>query len=92
MAPYVLQWNAEHDDSRQQRTLSILGNSHATAAEALDDFIRGLGMPRTLGEVGVDEARFQQVAEYTLLDIWGRTNPRPVSSADDIMQILRLAA
>lgn len=92
MAPYVLQWNAEHDDSRQQRTLSVLGNSHATAAEALDAFIRGLGMPRTLGEVGVDEARFQQVAEYTLLDIWGRTNPRPVSSADDIMQILRLAA
>lgn len=92
MAPYVLQWNAEHDDSRQQRTLLILGNSHATAAEALDAFIRGLGMPRTLGEVGVDETRFQQVAEYTLLDIWGRTNPRPVSSADDIMQILRLAA
>ena len=92
MAPYVLQWNAEHDDRRQQRTLSVLGNSHATAAEALDAFIRGLGMPRTLGEVGVDEARFQQVAEYTLLDIWARTNPRPVSSADDIMQILRLAA
>lgn len=92
MAPYVLQWNAEHDDSRQQRTLSVLGNSHGTAAEALDAFIRGLGMLRTLGEVGVDEARFQQVAEYTLLDIWGRTNPRPVSSADDIMQILRLAA
>lgn len=92
MAPYVLQWNAEYDDSRQQRTLSVLGGSHATAADALDAFIRRLGMPRTLGEVGVDETRFQQVAEYTLLDIWGRTNPRPVRSADDIMQILRLAA
>ena len=92
MAPYVLQWNAEYDDSRQQRTLAVLGNTHPTAAEALDAFIRNLGMPRTLGEVGVDESRFQQVAEYTLLDIWGRTNPRPVKSADDIMQILRLAA
>ncbi len=91
MAPYVLQWNAEYDDSRQKRTLTALGNTHATAAEALDAFIRSLGMPRTLSEVGVDETRFQQIAEYTLLDIWGRTNPRPVKTADDIMQILRLA-
>lgn len=92
MAPYVLQWNAEYDDSRQQRTLAVLGNTHPSAGEALDAFIRDLGMPRTLSEVGVDESRFQQVSEYTLLDIWGRTNPRPVKTADDIMQILRLAA
>lgn len=92
MAPYVLQWNAEYDDTRQKRTLSVLGDNHASAAEALDAFIRGLGMPRTLSEVGVDETRFQQVSEYTLLDIWGRTNPRPVKTADDIMEILRLAA
>ena len=92
MAPYVLQWNAEYDDSRQHRTLAILGNTHPTAAQALDAFIRGLGMPRTLGEVGVDQAQFRQIAEYTLLDIWGRTNPRPVRTADDVMQILNLAA
>lgn len=92
MAPYVLQWNAEYDDRRQARTLAALGHSHATAAEALDRFIRDLGMPRTLAEVGVDESRFQQVSEYTLLDIWGRTNPRPITSATDVMQILRLAA
>lgn len=49
-------------------------------------------MPRRLSEVGVDESRFQQVAEYTLLDIWGRTNPRPVASAADILEILRRAA
>ena len=92
MSPYVLAWNAEYDDSRQQRTLKILGGDHATASEALDAFITSLGMPRTLSEVGVDELRFQQVAEYTLLDIWGRTNPRPVTSADDILEILRRAA
>ncbi|MEC8771840.1 MAG: iron-containing alcohol dehydrogenase [Pseudomonadota bacterium] len=92
MSPYVLQWNAEHDDSRQARALVALGHTHDTAAEALDAFIRGLGMPRTLAEVGVDESRFQQISEYTLLDIWGRTNPRPIRTADDVMQILRLAA
>ena len=51
-----------------------------------------LGMPRTLAEVGVEQTQFRQIAEYTLLDIWGRTNPRPVRTADDVMQILNLAA
>lgn len=92
MSPYVLAWNAEYDDSRQHRTREIIGGGFGTASEALDDFIRGIGMPRRLSEVGVEESRFQQVAEYTLLDIWGRTNPRPVTSADDILEILRRAA
>jgi maleylacetate reductase len=91
MSPYVLKWNAEHDDSRQARISDCLGEPGAPASEALDRFIRSLGMPRTLGEVNVGEDRFRQVAEYTLLDIWGRTNPRPVKTADDIMEILQLA-
>jgi maleylacetate reductase len=91
MSPYVLAWNAEHDDGRQARISDCLGGE-GSASERLDRFIRGLGMPRTLGEVGVGEDRFQQVADYTLLDIWGRTNPRPVRSADDILAILRRAA
>ena len=92
MSPYVLAWNAEHDASRQARTLAVLGSEHASASAALDAFISGLGMPRRLRDVGVDESRFQQVADYTLLDIWGRTNPRPVTSAADILEILRRAA
>lgn len=92
MAPYVLAWNAEYDDSRQRRINACLGATHATASESLDAFIRGLGMPRTLGEVGVTEEQFQRVAEYTMLDIWGRTNPRPVRTPADILEILRRAA
>ena len=91
MSPYVLAWNAEHDDSRQARISDCLGQPGTPASQVLDQFIRGLGMPRTLSEVGVGEDRLQQVAEYTLLDIWGRTNPRPIKTADDVMQILRLA-
>jgi alcohol dehydrogenase class IV len=92
MSPYVLAWNAEDDDSRQARISAGLGKPGEAASSALDAFIRSLGMPRTLSEVGVTEDRFQQVADYTLLDIWGRTNPRPVRSADDILEILRRAA
>lgn len=92
MAPYVLAWNAEYDDSKQHRINACMGNTHPTAAESVDAFIRSLGMPRTLGEVGVTEDQFQKVAEYTMLDIWGRTNPRPVRSPTDILEILRRAA
>ncbi|WP_300973642.1 iron-containing alcohol dehydrogenase [Sphingomonas sp. LHG3406-1] len=92
MAPYVQAWNAEHDDSRHDRISACLGAPGEKASVALDRFIRGLGMPRTLAEVGVGEDRFQQVADYTLLDIWGRTGPRPVTSAADILDILRSAA
>lgn len=92
MSPYVLAWNAEHDDSLQRRIRDCLGGTHATAADCLDAFIRSLGMPRTLKEVGVEADQFQKVAEYTMLDIWGRTNPRPVRSPADILEILRRAA
>lgn len=92
MSPYVLAWNAEHDASRQGRILQCLGNTHGTAAEALDAFIRSLGMPRTLSEVGVGEDRFQQVSEYTMLDPFTRANPRPILSPADVMEILRKAA
>ena len=91
MSPFVLAWNAEHDDSRQARISDCLGRPGEPASVALDGFIRRLGMPRTLGEVGVGEDKLQLIAEYTLKDIWGRTNPRPVKTADDVMQILRLA-
>lgn len=92
MAPSVLAWNAEYDDSRQKRISECLGDVNKSAAQALDEFIRGLGMPRTLRDVGVVEAQFQKIAEYTMLDMWGRTNSRPVTSPEDIMEILRRAA
>lgn len=92
MAPYVLAWNAEFDDSRQKCIPELLGDAAMSASEALDQFIRRLGMPRTLREVGVSEDQFERIAEYTMLDIWGRTNPRPIKSPSDIMEILRRAA
>ena len=92
MSPYVLAWNAKYDDSRQARISQCLRRPGTPASLALDEFIRTLGMPRTLSEVGVGPERFQQIAEFTMLDIWGRTNPRPVRSPDDILEILTSAA
>ena len=91
MSPYVLAWNAEIDTSRQGAISEALGRPGVPAAEALDTFIRGLGMPRRLRDVGVREEQFDLVARLTLEDVWGRTNPRPIATADDVLAILRRA-
>jgi alcohol dehydrogenase class IV len=91
MSPYVLAWNAEADASRQGRISAGLGRPGDAAADALDAFIRGLGMPRRLSEVGVRQDQLELVARLTLEDIWARTNPRPIATAGDAMGILRRA-
>jgi alcohol dehydrogenase class IV len=92
MAPYVLAWNASVNGERQKRIAAGLGKAGTSAAEAADKFIRSLGMPRTLKSVNVDQPQFDKVARYTMEDLWARTNPRPVSGPEEVMEILQMAA
>ena len=92
MLPWVMQWNAAHNPARQQRIAELLGRPGDSAADALHDLIAGLGMPRTLAEVGVTPAQFPVVAQYALHDLWLRTNPRPIKTQADVLEILNLAA
>lgn len=91
MSPYVQAFNLPVNAERQKRISACLGDAGRPASELLDALIRGLGMPRSLREVGVREDQLQLIADYTLEDIWGRTNPRPISNAADVMAILRTA-
>jgi alcohol dehydrogenase class IV len=91
MSPFVQAFNAPVNGERQKRISACLGDASRPASELLDALIRGLGMPRSLKEVGVREDQLQLVSEYTLEDIWGRTNPRPITSASDVMAILQTA-
>jgi maleylacetate reductase len=91
MSPFVQAFNLPVNAHRQKRISACLGSADRPASELLDELIRGLGMPRTLKEVGVTEKNLDLVAEYTLEDMWGRTNPRPINTANDVMQILRTA-
>lgn len=91
MSPYVQAFNLPVNADRQKRISACLGHKDRPASELLDELIRGLGMPRSLKEVGVTEKDLALIAEYTLEDIWGRTNPRPIKTPDDVMQILQTA-
>ncbi|MBO6686489.1 MAG: maleylacetate reductase, partial [Parvibaculum sp.] len=48
-------------------------------------------MPRSLGEVGVRESDLPDLAEAIMHDIWTRTNPRPIETADDVVSFLKTA-
>lgn len=91
MAPAVLAFNKTVTGAKQNKISSSFGRPGDDASVVLDDFIRGLGMPRTLGEVGVTDDQLDLIADYTMLDFWSRTNPREITGPADVRSILEQA-
>lgn len=91
MLPYVLDWNAPVNGARQADIATALGRPSQTAADALDGFIAGLGMPRRLRDADIAEDQLPQLAENCMLDDWTFSNPRPIQGPADVMEILRAA-
>lgn len=89
MAPQVQAWNAPVAHHRQRRISAALGAAQRPAAELLDELISGLGLPRSLPQVGVHQAQLPAIAQATLQDMWAATNPRPLRSDTDVMEILQ---
>jgi maleylacetate reductase len=88
--PAVMQWNEPVNGELQAEVARILGG--ATGAEALRGFIRGLGLPTTLAEVGIGQDEIPGLAAR-----WDggppiATNPRKVNGPPDVEAILRLMA
>jgi len=58
--------------------------------DILDLVIRGLGMPRTLKDVGVERDKLDQVAINTLTDPWAATNAQPIEQKEQVLEILEM--
>jgi maleylacetate reductase len=91
MLPYVLDFNAQVNSERQREVSAAMGRPEKRASEVLDGFIRGLGMPRRLCEVNVEEADLPRLAQNCMLDDWTYSNPRPISRSEEVLEILRAA-
>lgn len=92
MMAAAMTWNRSAVLARQQlleRQLELPGE---TAAEKIDYLLQRLGLPRRLSDVGIQEDAFTHIAKRSMTDFFIPTNPRPIRSADDIVDILRLAA
>lgn len=77
-----------------RETLEDRGNlkeSSADLGDVLDAIFREFGMPRTLKEVGVEgEEKLKELARKCLEDPWCRTNPVPLLTEEQVMEILTM--
>ena len=91
MLPYVMRWNRSANSERQAIVAAAMGHPGEEAGDVLDAFISGLGLPRTLGEVGVGDADLDRIAEGSMKTPWMPHNPRKVSGPEDLRAILEAA-
>ena len=88
----VLKWNASINAERQRDVAAAFGTPGESAGESIEQFVRKLGLPSRLSEIGI--ARDDIPAIAARYDGTGpiRMNPRPVNGAADLVEILSLAA
>jgi maleylacetate reductase len=92
MLPAVMRWNKPANAERQALVAAAMGHPGKDAADVLDAFIAGLGMPRSLREVRVASESFDQMAVQAMSTPWVPRNPRPISEPAQVREILELAA
>lgn len=87
----TLEWNEPVNAERQRVIAEKLGRPGERACETLRDFVRSLGLPTRLTEIGIGADRIPELARQ--YDGTGpiATNPRPVRGALDLAEILTLA-
>ena len=87
----TLEWNEVVNGERQRVVADRLGRAGGRPCEAMRDFVKALGLPTRLGDVGITADRIAELARQ--YDGTGpiATNPRPVRGADDVAAILKLA-
>jgi alcohol dehydrogenase class IV len=92
MLPSVMRWNKSANAERQALVAAAMGHPGEDAGDVLDGFIRGLGMPRSLGEVKVGREHFERIAKQAMGTPWVPRNPRPIPGPAEVREILELAA
>jgi len=92
MLPAVMRWNRPVNAERQAMVAAAMGRPNDEAADVLDAFIRGLGMPRSLREIKVGAEHFDQIARQAMNTPWVPRNPRRIEGPAQVREILDLAA
>ncbi len=100
LLPHTMRYNLDACADRQRLIAEAIGVANSTmtdeeaglaAADAVDGLCRDLQLPRTLREVGVPEDGLEYIATATLQDRSLSTNPKPITDAGPIMEVLHAA-
>jgi maleylacetate reductase len=92
MLPSVMRWNKPDNAGRQALVSAAMGRPGEDAADVLDGFIRGLGMPRSLQDVRIGPEHFDRIAQQAMGTPWIPRNPRKIDSPAQVREILVMAA
>ena len=91
LLPTVMRWNAAHCAAPLAEVAAALGEPSRPAADQVEALIARLGLPTRIGQLGIDRARLAAIAEKGMANIWVRTNPRPITDAAQLREILEAA-
>jgi len=92
MLPAVLQYNAAHNAVRQRELSIAMGQPDIPAHRLIGDLIRGLKQPSRLADVKIGAEHFEEIARRALVYPNLRDNPTPLTTTDQVVEVLRLAA
>jgi maleylacetate reductase len=92
MLPAVMRWNLPANADRQAMVAAAMGHPGEDAGDLLDNFIAGLGMPRSLSAVKIGPESFDRIAEQAMATPWVPRNPRHIDGPSQVLEILKLAA
>ncbi len=92
MLPSVMRWNRKDNADRQALVAATMGHPGKDAGDVLDQFIRDLGMPRSLHNVGITPEQYDEIARQAMGTPWVPRNPRRIEGPGELREILELAA
>lgn len=91
LQPAVMRYNAQVNGERQTMAATAMGAPETGAAEAIENLVRDLEQPTRLRDVGVKQEQFEAIANSSLDNLFARSNPRPITVVEEIIEILQSA-
>ena len=91
MLPHVMRYNLDATRAQQTRIANAMAHNTGDAAGAVAHLIDALGLPSRLSALNVKREQFAQIAEGAKDNLWVRTNPRPITRAAQLTELLEMA-
>jgi len=91
LLPSVMRYNAVVNAERQTMVAAAMGAPDRPAADVIEALVDDLGQPTRLRDVGAKREQFDAIANSSLDNLFVRSNPRPITDAGQIKEILEAA-
>jgi alcohol dehydrogenase class IV len=91
LLPTVMRYNADVCADALNEISAALGHPDQPAADLIEALSRRLGLPTRISELGVGRERLAVIAEKAMGNPFVRSNPRPIQTPAETLEILERA-